>query len=88
VEWLHPVPLEEEVSVDVKIATVVAADFDTELLLDLSLVKIFANIAQGRVAEVARILALATNIIDVLGAALAKSRRRKFVDVRTWPVLW
>jgi hypothetical protein len=88
VEWLHPVPLEEEVSVDVEIAAVVTADFDAELFLNLSLVKIFADIAQGRVAQVAGILALATNIIDVLGAALAKPRGRKFVDVRTWPVLW
>jgi hypothetical protein len=80
--------LEEEVSVDVEIAAVVTADFDAELFLNLSLVKIFADIAQGRVAQVAGILALATNIIDVLGAALAKPRGRKFVDVRTWPVLW
>jgi len=66
VEWLHPVPLEKEVSVDVKITAIVAADLGTQLLLDFSLVEIFADIAKRRIAEVARVLALATDIIHVL----------------------
>lgn len=67
VEWLHPVALKQEVSVDIKVAAVVAADLNTELLLDFPLVEIFTYIAKSRVAEVAGVLALATNIIDVLG---------------------
>jgi hypothetical protein len=38
VERLHPVALEEEVSVDVEIAAVIAADFNTELFLNVSFV--------------------------------------------------
>jgi hypothetical protein len=53
VEWLHPVSLEQEVSINIEVAAVIAAHFDAELLLDFSLVQIFADIAKGRIAEVA-----------------------------------
>ncbi len=52
-EWLHPVSLEQEVSINIEVAAVVAAHFDAKLLLDFSLVQIFADIAQGRITEVA-----------------------------------
>jgi hypothetical protein len=71
VEWLHPVTLEKEVSVDVEIAAIIAANFGTKLSLDFFLIEIFANIAQSRVAEVARVLALATDVIDILEKILA-----------------
>jgi hypothetical protein len=53
VKWLHPVSLEQEVSINIEVAAVIAAHFDAELLLDFSLVQIFADIAKGRIAEVA-----------------------------------
>jgi hypothetical protein len=71
VERLHPVTLKQEVSVDIKVAAVVAADFNAELLLDFFLVQIFADITKSRIAEVAGILALATDIINVLENMLA-----------------
>jgi hypothetical protein len=66
VEWLHPVALEKEIAVDIEVAAVVAADFDTEFLLDFLLVQIFADVAKSRITEVAGVFTLATNIIDVL----------------------
>lgn len=66
VERLHPVTLEEEVSVDVKVAAVICADLNTELSLDVLLVEELADPAKSRVAEVARILTLSSDIIDVL----------------------
>jgi hypothetical protein len=71
VERLHPVALKQEVSVDIKVAAVVAADFNAELLLDLSLVQKFADITKSRIAEVAGILAFATDIINILEDMLA-----------------
>lgn len=66
VEWLHPVALEKEVSIDIEVAAVIAADFDTKFLLDFLLVQIFADVAKSRIAEVAGVFALATDIIDIL----------------------
>jgi hypothetical protein len=66
VEWLHPVTLEEEVAVDIKVAAVIIADFNTKLLLDICLVQVLADPAKSRVAEVVRILALATDVVNVL----------------------
>jgi hypothetical protein len=61
VEWLHPVTLEEEVAVDIEVAAVVAADFNTQLLHNGLLIEVRADPAKGGVAEVAAVLALATN---------------------------
>lgn len=66
VERLHPVTLEEEVSVDIKVAAVITADFNTELLLNICLVQKFANPSKSRVAQVAAVFTLSTNIIYVL----------------------
>lgn len=66
VEWLHPITLEEEVAVDIKVAAIVAAHFNAELLLNICLVQVFANPSKSRVAEIAGILALATDIVNVL----------------------
>ncbi len=52
-KWLHPVSLEQEVSINIEVTAVIAAHFDAELLLDFSLIQIFADIAKGRIAEVA-----------------------------------
>jgi hypothetical protein len=76
VEWLHPIALEKEISVDVEIAAIIAAHFSTELLLDFLLIEIFADIAQSRVAEVAGVFTLATDIIYVLERKLAMIRMR------------
>lgn len=73
VEWLHPVTLEKEVSVDIEIAAVIAADFDAKLLLNFLLIQILADVAESRIAEVARIFALPTNIIDVLASSLVRT---------------
>jgi hypothetical protein len=71
VEWLHPIALEKEVSVNIEVTAIIAADFGTELLLDFLLVEIFTNIAKSRIAEVAGVLAFATDVIDVLERKLA-----------------
>lgn len=65
-ERLHPVTLEEEVSVDIEIAAVICADFNTELSLDVLLVEELADPAKSRVAEIARIFTLSSDVIDVL----------------------
>ena len=63
---MHPVTLEEEIAVDIKVAAVVAADFSTKLLLDICLVQILADPAKSRVAKVVRILTFATDVVNVL----------------------
>jgi hypothetical protein len=73
VEWLHPIALEEEVSVDIEVAAVVAADFNAKLLLDIGLVQEVADPAESRVAKVVGILALSTDIIDILASSLVWS---------------
>ena len=65
-ERLHPVALEEEVSVDVEVAAVIATNFNTKLLLDVSFVQVLADVSESRVAKVAAILTLAADIIDIL----------------------
>lgn len=65
-EWLHPVALEKKVSIDVKITRIITRDFGAKLLLDVCLVQVFADPAKSRVAEVTTILALATDIINIL----------------------
>jgi hypothetical protein len=83
VEWLHPVTLEEEVSVDVKVATVIGADLDTEFCLNILLVEVLADPSESGVTQVARILTLATNIIDVLlKLALVIKRNNLCIPVR------
>lgn len=51
VERLHPVSVEEEVAVDVKVAAFIAADgLDAKSLHDILLVEIAVDVAQSRVA--------------------------------------
>lgn len=71
---LHPVTVEEEVAVDVKVARVVAIDLSANSLNDLGLVQVVADVAHGRVAEVGAILALTTNVVDVLSGALVRGK--------------
>lgn len=66
VERLHPVTLEEEVSVDIKVAAVITADFNTKFLLNIGFVQELANPAKGRVAQVAGVFTFATDIINIL----------------------
>jgi len=72
VEWLHPVTLEQEVSVDISVAGIVAGNLSTESLLDVALIQVVADPCKTCVAEVA-ILALATYIVNVLAGALVGS---------------
>jgi hypothetical protein len=67
---LHPVTSKEEVSVDVHVAAVVAADLNTKSLLDLFAVQVVGDVTQARVAEVGAILTLASNVVDILAGAL------------------
>lgn len=66
VERLHPVTLEEEVSVDIKVTAIITAHFNTEFLLNIGLVQEFTNPTKSRVAQVAAIFTLATDIINIL----------------------
>ena len=70
VKWLHPVTLEQEVSVDVKVARIIAADFSSERLQNIVPVQVLADIAKGRVTKVALVFTLATDIVDVLAGPL------------------
>jgi len=76
VERLHPVALEKEISVDIEVTAVIAADFDAKFLLDFPLIQILADIAKSRIAEIIRVFALATNIIDVLAGSLVGTNER------------
>jgi len=73
VERLHPVTLEKEVSVDIKVAAVITANFNTKLLLNIGSVQEVADPAKSRVAQVAAVFAFATDIINVLSSSLVRS---------------
>ena len=66
----HPVTLEQKVSVDIKVARIIAADFNTECVNDFLIVEVLGDITKGGVAKVTFILALSTDIIDVLASSL------------------
>ena len=70
---LEPVTGEEEVTVNVEVARVVAVNLSTDSVADALLTEILADVAHTLVAEVALILALAANVIDVLAGALVRS---------------
>lgn len=72
VEGLHPVALEEEIAVDIEVAAVVAADLDSEFLLNIFLVQELADPAKCRVAEIARVLTFTTDIVDILDVWLVQ----------------
>lgn len=67
---LHPVTLHQEVTVDVKVAAVVSANFNAKSLHDFGLVEPLGNVTKSRVAEVAAILTVAADIVDIATSAL------------------
>ena len=70
---LHPVTGEEEVAVDIHVAAVVVVNLDTEFSLDVLLVEIIGDPAKARVAEVAAILAAASNVVNIAASALVRT---------------
>lgn len=70
VEGLHPVTLEQEVAVDVKVARIVRRDLDTKLGLYLLLVEELRDPAERRVAQIRAVFALAAHVVHVLSSAL------------------
>ena len=76
VEGLHPITLEQEVTVDVKVARVVRRDLDTKFGLYLLLVEEFRDPSERRVAQVRAIFALAAHVVDVLSSALVGAHHR------------
>lgn len=82
--WLHPVTGEQEVAVDVEVATIVLRNFNAELLHDGLLVEVVADPTESRVAKVAAILALAANIVDVLTSLLVWPNKRIVAVDTSW----
>lgn len=74
VERLHPVTLEKEIAVDVKVARVKAVNFGSNSLQHLGLIEVGANIFEISVAEAAALARLA-NIVDVLASALVRTQK-------------
>lgn len=75
VEGLHPVTMEEEVAVDVEVARIIAFGLGTKGLANTLLVEVVGNIAHALVAEVRLVLALATDIVDVLASLLVGCKK-------------
>lgn len=73
VVWLHPVSVEQEVAVDVEVARVIAFDLSASRLANLALVQEVAYVTHTLVAEIAVVLTLATNIVDILSSALVRA---------------
>lgn len=67
---LEPISIEEEVTVDVEVARIVSIDLGTEGISHALLVEVIANPAYTFVAQVARVLTLAANIVDILASTL------------------
>jgi len=69
VEWLHPVTLEEEVTVDIEVAALVGRNLGAKRLLHFGFVEIGSDPLKIIVAQAAT-LALTTDIVDVLAGSL------------------
>lgn len=67
---LHPVSLEEEVTVDVEVAAVIFGNLSAQSFHDGGFVEIFTDPAKFRVTQVSRILALSANIVNILASTL------------------
>lgn len=76
VKRLHPVALEEKVAIDIEVAAIVGRDLGAEGLHDLLVVQVAADPAELGVAQVAAVLALAADVVDVLARALVGSQER------------
>lgn len=72
---LHPVSVEEEIAVDVEVARVIPINLGSNSLADLTLVQVFSDVTHFAVAEVAFVLTLAANIVDVLASSLVRSEK-------------
>jgi len=70
---LEPISVEEEVTVDIEVARVVTIDLSTDGVTHALLAKVLADPAHALVAQVAGVLALAANIVDILAGALVRS---------------
>lgn len=84
VEWLHPVTLEEEVAIDVEIAGLVALDLHTQCFHHRGFVEPFRDISKLLVAEIATILTLSPNIVDILASALIGADQSVVAVDRSW----
>lgn len=74
VERFHPVTLEKEVAVDVKVARVEAVNFSSNSFQDLGLIEVGADELKVSVAETAVLAGLA-DIVDVLASALIRTQK-------------
>jgi hypothetical protein len=70
VERKHPVTVEQEVAVDVKVARLVGRNLSTEGLDDFGLVQVVRDPAELRVAQVVGVLARTTDVVNVDAGAL------------------
>jgi hypothetical protein len=82
-EGLHPITCKQEVSVDVKVAAVVAVHLGTERLHDLSLVEVILDPVELIVAQAAA-LALLADIIWILSSALVRANDGIIAVDRGW----
>lgn len=70
--------------VNVKVAAVIAADLNSEFLHDSLVIEVGRNPAKSRVAEVARIFTLATNVVNVLTGLLVWSNHSVVAVDGSW----
>jgi hypothetical protein len=73
VEWQHPVSIEEEVAIDVKVARLIRRNLGPERRYNILLVEILRDPAHFRVAKVVRIFTLPANVIDIQSGALIRA---------------
>lgn len=73
VEGKHPVTVEKEVAVDVKVAGFVGGNLSSESLHNLLLVQVLRNPSKLGIAEVVVVLARATDVVDVDTGALVRT---------------
>ena len=75
VEWFHPVALQQETSIHVKIAAIVAVNFSTQGLEDFGPVEPLGDPTKLHVAQRSTILALFADIVRVLARALIRTHQ-------------
>jgi len=70
---LHPVTVEQEVTVNVEVARVVTTDLGAESLPHIFFVEILADIVHALVAQVGTRIALHADIVNILACALIRA---------------
>ena len=80
VEWLHPVAMQQEISIHVEIAAIIAVNFGTQSLEDFGPIEPLGDPTKLHVAQRSTIRAFFADIVRVLTRALIRTDQATVAD--------